>query len=424
MKISNYWLALGVTALSLSGLFTILLIIGRTTNSLPPQFFSPALIVHVNLDVLVWLLAITISHFNTQKKTHKPISFFAAAIGTAMITISPFIGTGEAYQNNYIPIFDNTMFKAGIALFLGAIAYESATTLFSKAKYKTKTVAVLIVFSFSAFVASYIGILDKTSSHAFFETLFWGGGHILQFAYVQIMLIAWLILASQGNVKVLVNQKIRYFIFTLPIIFTGFALLFIYSASNVESVEHFQMFTQVMIYGTSIAAIPLGLLLLLGIIVSPKWNLYSVTLALSMLLFAIGGALGQTAAQAVANGEITTIIPAHYHFSSVAVTIALMGYIFFRLNIEKSALAFWQIMLYTIGQICYFTGMAIFGGHGAARKTPGVDMIMMDESTKKMVQGIMHGGGSLSLIGGILFVVIVIKHFSKANNLANNNQTR
>ena len=414
MKTSNYWLALAVTALGLSGLFTILLIIGRTTNALPPEFFPPALIVHVNLDVLVWLLAMTASHFNIQKKPHKPIAFFIAAIGTAMITISPFTG-GIAYENNYIPIFDNMLFKTGIALFLGAIAYESITVIFSEAKYKTKTIAALIIMSFAAFVASYQGITDKTSSHAFFEALFWGGGHILQFAYVQIMLLAWMILAAKGGVRVPISQRVKYFVFTLPLIFVAFSTVFIYASSAVESSQHIQLFTQMMIFGTGIAAIPLGLLLLIGLILSTRWNLYSVTLALSMLLFAIGGALGNTAAQGLANGEVTTIIPAHYHFSSVAVTIALMGYVFSRLNIQKSSLCMWQIILYTIGQICYFSGMAIFGGHGAARKTPGVDMIMMDESTKKMVQGIMHGGGSLSLIGGILFVVIVIKHFKNSS---------
>ncbi len=416
MKISNYWLALGVTALGLSGLFTILLIIGRTSNALPPEMFPPTLIVHVNLDVLVWLLSITVSHFNMQKKPHKPVAFFAAAIGTAMITISPFTGAGEAYENNYIPIFDNMLFKTGIALFLGAVAYESITTIFSTAKYKTKTVAALIICAFAAFTISYSGIQDKTPSHAFFESLFWGGGHIIQFAYVQIMLVAWLILAERAGIRIPITQRVRYFIFTLPVIFVVLSAAFIYTSAPIISTEHVQIFTQMMIFGTGIAAIPLGLLLLIGLIISGKWNLYSITLAFSMLLFAIGGALGNTAAQGLANGEITTIIPAHYHFSSVAVTIALMGYIFFRLNIKQSKLCLWQISLYTIGQICYFSGMAIFGGHGAARKTPGVDMIQMDESTKHMVQGIMHGGGSLSLIGGILFVVIVIKHFKKSSS--------
>lgn len=410
MKVAKYWLGLGVTALGVSGLFVIFLIIGRTSNALRPDIFPPALIVHVNLDVLVWLLAIIASYFNTQKKRVYKLPFFFAACGTALIILSPFIGHGEAYENNYIPIFDNALFKLGIALFLGAIAFESVTTLISKADFKTRTVAFILVAAFVAFFVSYSAIADKTSSHYLYEYMFWGGGHIMQFAYVQIMLIAWLLLADKAGIPVKLKSSLLNFIFFLPPLFVLLSTLFIYIGVRVETTQHIQMFTQQMIYGTGIAAIPLGLILLVTLIASRRLNLYSTSLGLSLLLFLIGGALGNMAAQSVARGDITTIIPAHYHFSSVAVTVALMGYIYSRLNLKSHKWATWQIVLYTIGQICYFTGMAIFGGHGAARKTPGVDMIQMDEHTKKMVEHLMHGGGSFSLIGGIMFVIIVIRN--------------
>ena len=95
MKIANYWLALAVTCLALSGLFTIPLMAGRTSNVLPQGLFDSSLTVHVNLDVLVWLFAVIVSYFNAEKKTHKPVAFFVASVGITMIAISPFTGTGE-----------------------------------------------------------------------------------------------------------------------------------------------------------------------------------------------------------------------------------------------------------------------------------------------------------------------------------------
>ena len=421
MKIVNNWLILAVTALGLSGLFTIFLIIGRTSNLLPPELFPPALIVHVNLDVLVWLLAMITCYFNYQKERHYRTPFFIAAAGTGLLALSPFIGSGEAYTNNYIPVFDNAFFKFGLGLFLAAIAFETITTFLSRCDFKTRTVAALLIMGFAAFIASYISITDKTSSHYLYEYLFWGGGHILQFAYVQIMLCAWLILAEAANIKLPVSPRLLNFVFLLPVIFVFVSTIFIYSTAAVETSEHIQMFTQQMIYGAALAAIPLSFLLFIAIIINLSFTLYPITLLFSIILFTIGGGLGNSAAQAVANGEITTIIPAHYHFSTVAVTVALMGYIYSRLKFKNTKLALWQIILYSIGQIFYFTGMAIFGGHGAPRKTPGVDTIQMDESTRKLVEHVMHGGGLLSLIGGILFVLIVLKALRKPHQAANNN---
>ena len=56
------WLALGLAALILSGVFSILLVLARTpgVNKLLPSadFFRVALVVHVDLSVLVWFIAV------------------------------------------------------------------------------------------------------------------------------------------------------------------------------------------------------------------------------------------------------------------------------------------------------------------------------------------------------------------------------
>ncbi len=89
----------------------------------------------------------------------------------------------------------------------------------------------------------------------------------------------------------------------------------------------------------------------------------------SSLLFIYGGLLGSKIT--ISN----TLIPAHYHGSTVAVTISLIAltYIFLpKLGAKKinSKMAIWQPLIYGAGQIIHITGLAISGGYGALRKSP------------------------------------------------------
>ncbi|MGD8421638.1 MAG: hypothetical protein PVJ78_14415, partial [Gammaproteobacteria bacterium] len=55
------WLSLGLAALVVGGLYTVLIVLSRTPffQEIIPwvDFFRTALVVHVNLTVLVWFLA-------------------------------------------------------------------------------------------------------------------------------------------------------------------------------------------------------------------------------------------------------------------------------------------------------------------------------------------------------------------------------
>ena len=61
-RIATSWLLLGLISLVGAGLFSILLVLARTPNvqEIIPfvDFFHVALVVHVNLSVLIWLLSI------------------------------------------------------------------------------------------------------------------------------------------------------------------------------------------------------------------------------------------------------------------------------------------------------------------------------------------------------------------------------
>ena len=419
-NVINYWIILAVTALGLTGIFTILLIVGRTSDLLKgvlaEEFFPNSLAVHVNLGILVWTLSMAAAIFNDRKSKSYKLSFALAAFAALLITISPFIDKGIAYTNNYIPIFDSSMFKLGIGLFLAAITFESIVALFSDLDLRIKSVALLIIFAFWCFCVSYWQIDDRTSSHYLYEYTFWAGGHVLQFAYAQILVITWLKLSAQKDIKLPASKKTIDILIALPIAFAFLSTAYIYATTNVETSEHVSLFTKQMIFGNGLSVVPIGILLF--IVIGRKFQFEAVYLSkfFSLLMFAAGGMLGGHAAGQLAKGDITTVIPAHYHFSTIAITIALMGYVYTKLPNLKPKLAAWQLTVYTLGQAIYFSGLAILGGHGAARKTPGMESIHMAEESKKMVEHIMRSGGSLSMIGGFLFVYIVIVGFGKKSD--------
>ena len=105
--------------------------------------------------------------------------------------------------------------------------------------------------------------------------------------------------------------------------------------------------------------------------------------------------------------ESNTIIPAHYHGSIVAITIAIMGFIFLLFSqyglIDKSYKLIKIIPLtYFSGQLLHIGGLALSGGYGALRKSPD----SLNNIQAKFWMGIMGMGGLIAIIAGFLFIYV------------------
>jgi cytochrome c oxidase subunit 1 len=92
------WLWLGLLALIVSGVYSILLVASRTPgiNAMLPvaDFFRVALVVHVDLSVLVWFLALAGMLWSLSSRPRAPalgwLALALACAGTAMLGIAPF----------------------------------------------------------------------------------------------------------------------------------------------------------------------------------------------------------------------------------------------------------------------------------------------------------------------------------------------
>lgn len=424
------WLLLSFGALVVGGLFTILIVLSRTPyfQEIIPwvDFFHTAIVVHVDLTVLVWFLGFASVLWSlNQRLSCLKCGWLALAIsiaGTVVITVAPFFGAGEPLMNNYVPVLQHPLFLFGLGLIglgftlqiLNGLAFSrSVGSIMSgegALRFGLYSALIAALMSIVMLVFSYIDMPAFAAKAYYYELLFWDAGHTLQFMHVQLMLVSWLWLASIAGVSLKLTPRVALFIFIIgliPVVLTPF----IYGMYDLGEAIHKQAMSYLMMYGGGLAALPIGLILVLGLLhkkqneitARPEFN----ALAASILLFGVGGAIGF-----MINGSNVTV-PAHYHGSIVAVTLAYMGvtyHILPRLGfrpISKKA-ATWQPVLYAAGQLMHIFGLVWSGGYGVQRKTAGLEE-GAGHLERVIGMGVMGLGGLIAIIGGILFLVIVFK---------------
>lgn len=422
------WLLLALGSLVVGGLLTVLIVLSRVPyvqDSFPlVDWFRTALVVHVDLTVLVWFLAIA-GILWTINSTRGCLRCGWAALalcigGAATISVSPFVSAGEPLMTNYVPVLNDPVFLAGLGAFgLGVLALVLRGLIFSRPigmfitgqgalRFGLYTALIAAAVAFGALAASWLGIPDSIRGERFFELLFWGSGHTLQFVHVQLMLVCWLWLATVSGITSRLTPRVTLFLFgvgLIPVMLTPLA----YVSFSIDSGAHQHTMTWLMRVGGGLAAVPIGLVILFNLVTS--WRSHATSAAArsallsSMILFAAGGVIGFM----IQGSDVT--VPAHYHGSIVAVTLAYMGVTYHllpRLGFREPGgrLVVWQPWIYSTGQLLHVIGLAWSGGYGVQRKTAG-EAQLLDGLEKIAGMGLMGLGGLIAVVGGVLFLVIV-----------------
>ena len=424
-KLTTGWLLLGLFALVIGGLFTILVLLSRTPyfQEIIPwvDFFRTALVVHVNLTVLVWFLAFT-GVFWSYTSSQRCLGCGWAALalcclGTLIIVVSPFTGESYPLMNNYVPVLQNSVFFTGLIVFglgfcllvirscLTAFDSDNQTSGEASLRFGLFVAVVASLFAIGALILSYLGINEVFEGLAYYDRLFWGSGHIIQFSHTQLMLVAWLWLATVSAAVLRISPRVALLLFILglqPVL----AAPVIYIVFDVSDGDHLFWFIQLMKYGGAIAAVPIGIAVTLATLEkwrpAPGFEVERNALLFSILLFGVGGIIGF-----MIKGSTVTV-PAHYHGSIVGVTIAFMGITFHLLphlgfGKVSGRAARWQPGIYGTGQLMHIIGLAWSGGYNVARKSTEVQ-----EGVERVAGlGLMGLGGLISIVGGVMFLVLV-----------------
>ena len=424
------WLWLGLLALIVSGLFSVLLVLSRTpgVNRLLPvaDFFRVALVVHVDLSVLVWFIALAglLWSLNGSRRL-MPWAWTALGLcgfGAALLSLAPFLGSGEPIMANYIPVLDGAPFLAGLWVFGAGVGVLVLRGLFTAPKigpgldaagalrFGLNASVIATAVALLAFGWSFAVLPQSLAGKAYYEILFWGGGHALQFTWTLLMLVGWLWLASACGARLPLSPRVTLALFALALL-SVFVTPLAYLAYDIASVEHRQLHTWAMRVGGGLAIAPIALAVALGLRgptrLDPAQRPLRAALVASMLLFAAGGLIGVF----IAGSNVR--IPAHYHGCIVGVTLALMGLVYRLLPqlgyaAPQGRLAVWQPGLYGAGQLMHILGLVWSGGYGVQRKVAGAEQVLRSPS-EVAGMGLMGLGGLVAIIGGLLFVVVVIR---------------
>jgi hypothetical protein len=425
-RITTAWISLGLVALVLAGIFSLLLVLARTPviQGIIPliDFFQVSLVVHVTLSVLIWLLAISAAMWSLSTVGERRIwdhgSFIAAAAGTAIIVVSPFAGAGNPQMSNYVPVLQHPLFFTGLILFTAGIASHLVRSIVTFQGIGAELtgdgslragIAISAVITGAAVLcvlASFAGIPAEMGGQIYFEFLFWGGGHVIQFSYTLLMMVCWLVLAHASGCRIELTPRLTL-VFLVFLVLPFIVVPFLYLAHDVTSPGHRLAFTELMKYG-GLSCLPLGLAVLSSMLGGDRpegeGRYLRAALWSSVLLFACGGVLGFMIS------GLDIVIPAHYHGATVGVTIAFMGltyYLLPRLGFGQlpEKMAILQPILYGGGQLMHIAGLAWTGGYGVQRKTAGLAQ-GLDRFGEIAGMGLMGLGGLISVIGGLLFLIV------------------
>jgi hypothetical protein len=424
------WLLLALGSLVVGGLLTVVIVLSRTPyiQDIFPwvDLFHTALVVHVDLTVLVWFLGMAgvIWSVNSQSGCLRCgwVALLLCAAGSVIISLSPFLGSSSPLMINYIPILNDPLFFSGLIVFgCGFLLLVLRGLFFSRPigmrvtgqgalRFGLFSALISAVTALGALLASWIGIPASIQGEYYYELLFWGGGHTLQFVHIQLMLVCWLWLATESGIASRLTPRTVLLLFAfglIPVLMTP-AAYFMY---DVGSIDHQIAMTWLMKFGGGLAALPISLVVLFNLVNSLRGpaspSPQRSALFSSMILFGVGGIIGFM----IEGSNVT--VPAHYHGSIVAVTLAYMGVTYHILPLlgfrrPTGRLVILQPWIYACGQLMHVIGLAWSGGYGVQRKTAGGDQAL-DGIEKIAGMGLMGLGGLVAVVGGILFLVIVFK---------------
>lgn len=425
------WVWLAVATLAVSGIGPLILLAGRASSFAEKSFikntFAEALVVHVNLSAVAWFLAIALLFWSLFSQPRRPLLSFlrggallSFGAGIACVAAAPLLGGGEPLFSNYIPMYTTGLFMAGLLLMAAALAAGLLDIRLSRSQgfdmpptqaaqhFGILGSAFIVLMALIHFAWTFHRVEMAETTQDYYESLFWAGGHVLQLAYTQLLLVAWLWLASAAGLPVRLNGKWLLALFSLyPLVALTSPLGFLGESQPYD----LYFYTLQMRHGGGLGAAALGLYLVWLLAKSGKPErdrlLPWVFLVTSMTVFLVGGAIGHMIS------GVNTIIPAHYHGSIVGTTLAFMGVIYLLLprlgygSLARSTAAWVQPLLYGSGSVMHAVGLAIAGGHGAERKSVGA--VENAPQAMEAALQVMRLGGVLAIIGGAMFIVLAVR---------------
>jgi hypothetical protein len=416
------WSAVAAGSLAIAGAFALLLAVSRIPGIeflafWPIDFFQKGLVIHVVFSFVVWFAAMFAAMAalagarlgDGASGGPNLLSAGGVVLSMPLLFVPAFLERGEPTLNNYVPVIIDPLYYAGLAVLgvsIGMVAARllavsrPATLRGDPIAATTAAAAVAMLIALLCFAIALAALAGAAPSFDFNEQLMWGGGHILQFVNTLLLLVAWITLASPWSRGTVARPLAAAGALLLLGAATGPLLYALMSPFSPEQTRAFTWLQYVL--GPAAAMVAIALILRLRFPLPWREPAF-LALALSMLLFGVGGVLGLFVDGA------DTRTPAHYHGMIAGVTLAFFG-LFFSTILPSSGREAGSarrqrliVHLFAWGQLAACIGLFIAGGHGAPRKVAGAAQGLTDLAP--IIGMGMNGlGGLIAVIGGGLFV--------------------
>ncbi|NGZ05973.1 MAG: hypothetical protein G8237_06405 [Magnetococcales bacterium] len=391
------WLILGLAALALSSLLAFFLVLCRLpgVKLCGGGGFATLLVYHVDFAVLVWFLAMA----GTFLSVTGPVGrwqWLALPLvwgGALALLLAPLQEQPMPVLTNYFPVLATPIFLGGMgAMGVGALILVVERLRYGATSPGVIVAALAIVCALLAFVVSGVRLSPVSlRDPATLESLFWGGGHLLQHAHVLLLASVWIWLRQETDPAFAPARWIHGWF--------GLALLPSVAGLFLVAGEPHDL-TTLMRWGSWWVVPGVGWLLLLA------WRARGVGeepwIWLSLLLLLVGLAVGTVVREA------TVLVPAHYHGAVGAVTLGYMGLAHRLLGPQDDThKPGWLPYLFAGGVLLLVAGLTFAGYSGLPRKTPGMDHPWEGETRLAIVLAV--SGGVLSAVGSLLFALRALR---------------
>lgn len=395
--VSQRWLVLAVASLGLSAIAALALALARTpvlTALVGSDVFPRALVVHVNLATLIWYVSMAAALWTERvagwRATAAEIAFAFALAGMLGVVMAGFTSAGTPVLANYVPYLQAPAFLAS----LGCFAAGGLATALLSVRWPRDTVEWGFTLARVPFAMGAAYLLLDLGKGASLGDAVWGAGHVLQFGYVTLLMTIWLRLVERGGGRT-PGGKVAVPLFAaaaLPSIVGPWLLL-----SGAPSAELHAFHTQLMRVANWPAPLLFGLLLC-----RHGWRGAGVVASLALLVIGL-------AAGAAIDAQ-TTMVPAHYHGTIGAFTLALMAVALARVPPAAKRPDFSQsdavpLVLYAAANATLIAGLAWSGVLGAPRKTA---FIAAGSDVAPAVAAALIGIGGVATVGAVGFFVTVV----------------
>lgn len=433
LVLARRWLGLAVGVLLLAGLFAVLLVLGRTPpfDRLvgDPDWFRRCLVVHVVLSLVLWFQSFLAAAL-LGLPAHPTRGGLAAAspllalAGLVMLGTSAWLPGTAPVMSNYVPMIDHPLFAAGLAAFgVGVLCVALSRRLLPTGddRHALGMPASSMPFLRGVIVALFVAALTLLGSRAnmtdgltpatHYELLYWGAGHVLQLASALGMTAVWCWFAALITGRSPMSRGVAAMLTAIAVLPWLIAPLL--PLGGTWTATYRDGFTHLMRW----ALLPAPLAAAALCVRALRAHRAPRTSAQRMLAVAFWASLGLTVLGLGLGASIrgaNTMVPAHYHASIGAVTVAfmvgclaLMPVLGFRdATVHLPRAVRWQPTLYGVGQAVFALGFAFAG---AQRKAYGAEQAGRD-LTQTIGLVVMGVGGLMAVAGGITFLAIFLRN--------------